>query len=192
MAILPSKTGICNLALKRIGANAVTSIDTDDSNEARILVYLYDFVRRALLRSHPWNFAGKRQALSRLSTTPAFEYSYEYSLPDDCIRVMNLYDSSEKFVIEGRKLLTDETTVNLRYIYDVTIEAYFDPLFVEVFALALAYRLSYNISGNSTVTQEIKLQLDEQMRIAKMVDGTEGRFLQVSSGDWLTEFDDAP
>ena len=56
---MPAETDIVNVALRKIGATAITALD-DGSTNANIAQDLYDEIRDSLLRSHPWNFATKR------------------------------------------------------------------------------------------------------------------------------------
>ncbi len=54
---------IVNLALVQIGADRITSL-TQETKNAREANAIYDLVRDATLRAHPWNFAIKRVALN--------------------------------------------------------------------------------------------------------------------------------
>ena len=100
---------IVNNALVRIGANSITAL-TENSEAARAANVIYEQVRDATIRDHVWNFAVKRVQLAQDTETPAFEYSYQYALPSDCLRVLQMQEKTMVYKIEGRKLLTDEGT----------------------------------------------------------------------------------
>lgn len=172
---MSSQVGICNLALTILGADRITSL-SDNNENARRLNAIYDEAVEDVLRAHPWNFAIARQALARLATTPAFEYDYEYQLPGDCLRVLITSDGSNlitDFKIEGRKLLTDETTVYIKYITKVTDPNQFTSQFIYVFSSRLAAELAYAITNNkSTAEQMFQLYL-ERLNIAKQTDAQE-------------------
>lgn len=59
---------ICNNALTLIGTRRITSL-SDPSKEARACNDNYDICRKALLRSHPWNFAMTRVELTGKTIT---------------------------------------------------------------------------------------------------------------------------
>ena len=105
---------ICNSALQRVGATTILSL-SDNSPEARACSVAYDSNRRDELRKHRWNFATQRAVLAPDSTAPAFDFDYAFTLPSDCLRVIrpNTYDLD--WVVEGRKILTnDSDTLYLR------------------------------------------------------------------------------
>ena len=56
---MASEVDICNRALSKLGAARITSL-TEDSVNARACNAMYESVRDAELRAHPWNFAMKR------------------------------------------------------------------------------------------------------------------------------------
>ena len=124
---MASVVDLCNRALDLLGAANITAL-TENSKEARLCNGNFDDVRDAVLRSHPWNAAITRKALPSDSDTPAFGFSFQYSLPTDpfCLRVLSFwnsnvnndvaaYDSNVMFKIEGRKILSNEDTCNIIY-----------------------------------------------------------------------------
>jgi hypothetical protein len=48
----------------------------------------YTQVRDSLFRSHPWNCLQKRVALAADTATPAWGFSYQFTLPADCLRLL--------------------------------------------------------------------------------------------------------
>jgi hypothetical protein len=119
-----SPVQICNAGLIKLGAERINSL-SENNKRARLCNERFDGLRQEVLRAHPWNFAIRRADLVRLSTTPEYEYNYEYQLPSDCLRVLEtaadkdnpggdiLGNSITKYKIEGRKLLTNSaSTIN--------------------------------------------------------------------------------
>ena len=84
---MPSAVDISNAALNTLGASNIISL-TEDSNAARIINQRYDTVRDAVFRSHNWNSLIRRADLAKLSDAPTFGYTNQFSLPGDCIRVL--------------------------------------------------------------------------------------------------------
>ena len=151
---------------------------------------MYDGQRKELLRSHPWNFAIKREALQLLTSTPAFEYSYEYQLPTDCLRVLKLYGASQDYVIEGSVLRTNETSPKLIYISDEEDTQLFDTSFSELLALAIAAKICYSITGSTSLLAGLMAEMRRLKAEAKQYDGQEGRYYNFGDGEWLDNFFD--
>jgi len=166
-----SVVSICNQALIALSGNLITSI-TSSQKEAQLCNAVYDQGRRKLLRKHPWNFAIKRQELAQSVTAPINDFLYQYTLPADCLRVLEV-DTLGTYKIEGRSLLTNEETIFLRYIYDNQNPSTYDDEFVDCFATYLAYKLAYAITQSSTQRADLFELYNRQLTSAKYIDATE-------------------
>jgi hypothetical protein len=145
-------TTICNLALGKLGEKRIMSIDDNDP-VARQCRLFYAQTRDEVLRAHRWNFAIKRITLVQLTAGPEFGWSYQYALPNDCLRVLQIngWEANERqdeWQGEGGNLLCDEDSVQLRYIGRIEDAATFDPLFVEAITVKLASKLAQSITGS--------------------------------------------
>ena len=111
---MASVVQICNSALNQLGAASITSL-TDNSKNARLCNERYATVRDAVFRSHPWNSLIKRQQLAQDTATPAYGFKFQFTLPSDCLRLLNLdaYNSDHK--VEGRKILCNESAIKISY-----------------------------------------------------------------------------
>lgn len=133
-----SAVDACNSALQKVGAASIMNL-TDNSREARQCSIAFDSNRRSELRRHRWNFSIKRAVLAPDADAPAFDYGYQFTLPSDCLRVLMPANSDLDWVVEGRKLLTNDGAVlNLRYIADITDVTQWDPAFYDAFCVSLA------------------------------------------------------
>ena len=119
---MASVVNICNSALNLIGASTISAL-TEDTKNARLCNQRYEPVRNRVFRSHNWNCLIKRVQLAANSTDPVIEYAKAYALPSDCLRVLKIHNattdsivSNLDYKIEGRNIVTDETTVYLVYI----------------------------------------------------------------------------
>lgn len=171
---MASQVTICNLALLKFGDKSIASID-DETAEARACKALYDMERNMLLYSHPWNFAMKRAELVQLGTDPAFEYDYQYALPNDCLRAWELYSSTANWVIEGCVLLTNEDEVYLRYIAKITDPTYYSPLFIDCLALKLGAELATKLGEAKTTKEGLLKELRSMLLMAYQVNALEGK-----------------
>lgn len=191
---MASVVEICNSALNMLGANNITAL-SEDSKNARLLNQRYESVRDSVFRSHTWNCLIKRVQLAADSDTPTHEYSYQYTLPADCIRVLKVgghhngsssdLDSGQKFKIEGRKLLTDETTIYLIYIFKNTDPNEYDTLLIETIAARLASELCYAITASTSLAGQMYELYNQKLREARFVDATEGTADNIDSSSFI-------
>ena len=150
-----SETSICNLSIRDVGANRIVNLEeTNKQPEAMACRDLYAHNRDALLRSYDWPFARARVQLSEDTVTPSFEFDHQFVMPANFLRLRNYYDTDAGYedgrriwVIEGKRILTNETAVYLRYVKQVTDPTEFDPLFVELLRTKLALDLLTTLAG---------------------------------------------
>lgn len=163
---------ICNSALTKIGAESIVSLD-DQSKTAIACKERYESNKRAVLRMHSWNCAiGRSNTLSNLNNPP-FGFTYAYELPSDCLRVLDVNEGDTDYKVEGRQLLTDETTVELKYIKDVSDAAEFDELLAELIAMRLAWDICYKITQSSTLKTQLWEDFNKARPGAKTADAQE-------------------
>lgn len=184
---MTSKVGIANLALADLGADPIADF-AEGSEEAKLVTLRYDAAVDTVLRAHPWNSAIARAQLAKALVAPLFGYASAYQLPSDpyCLRALELNDDPELvFKIEGRLLVTDETSALLRYIARVTDTSQYDALLVEALAARLAYDLAYSITGNASLA-EAKLKVyEKKIAEARRVDSQEGTPDSITANEWL-------
>lgn len=186
---MASQVQICNLALSRLGASTITSL-TDGTTEAKLCNTLFSDLADEVMVEGSWSTTINRASLARTTNTPAFEYSYEHQLPVDpkCLKVLNIDEDSPGSIdyrIEGDKLLSDETTIKIRYIARLTDTEDWGPLLTRAFISRLASELAYPLTGDNTKAdiefKRYKLFLSEGLAI----DGQQGSKEVVSSSDLI-------
>lgn len=183
---MSSDVQICNVALAMIGEPAILSL-TEDSKPGRACNLIYNDIREAVLRDHHWNFAMERVELAQMTSTPSWGYSYQYQLPSDCLKVVRMDPEGNdiKFRIEGRKLLTDESSVYILYVKDVTDPTQFDPLFREALSNRLAAELAVSITGNLELSDYQRNLYTMKLNAARSVDAQEGTPEGLEADLWL-------
>ena len=84
---------------------------------------------------------------------PAFEFSKQFTLPTDpfCLRVLQLSNTDILYKIEGRKLLCNESTIEMLYVGRVEDGNQYDMLLIEALAAAMAADLAYPLVGSSAL-----------------------------------------
>tara|TARA_R110002020_G_scaffold336283_8_gene551477 strand:+ start:130 stop:681 length:552 start_codon:yes stop_codon:yes gene_type:complete len=158
-----------------IGASNIASF-TEDSKAARLCNQRYDFIRDRVCRSHNWNCLLTRVTLTPDATAPAFEFANAFTLPTDpfCLRPVNLDTSTIVFNLEGRKILTDEGTINLIYIArELDINKY-DAGLIETISMALAADFAYPLTNSVSLGQAMLTKYNQTVSEARFMDAVEG------------------
>jgi len=178
---MASIVDICNGALNQLGASTILTL-TEDSKNARLCNARYTQIRDSVFRSHPWNCLQKRLQLAADSDAPAWGFTKQYTLPADCLRVLTILDYDADYKIEGRKILTDNSTMKILYISRIEDPNEYDELLRETLSAAIAADIAYAVtSSNPTATNMYNL-FQSKLKEARFVDSTEGQNLSPDKG----------
>ena len=171
---MASTVDICNGALNQLGATTILSL-TEDSKNARLCNSRYTQVRDALFRTHPWNCLQTRLELAASTDSPAWGFTYAYTLPANCLRLLRVLDYDSNYKVEGRKILSNASTMKILYISRVTDPNEYDELLRETLSAALGADIAYAVTSNNTTSQNMILSYQEKLKDARFVDSTEGQ-----------------
>ena len=190
---------IANLALTKIGDLRITSL-SDNTKPAREVSAVYSMLRDKLQRTYNWRFCVKRAVLAAEVDTPVFDWSYQYPVPSDCLRILqiNAYypapdlsdlisSGGQEYVLEGGKILTRTSgSLNLRYLARTTDPTKFDSSFDEAFASSIAYNvaeaLTQSDSKKNAALRDYRMALMEAIRANAIENPPES----IADTTWLT------
>lgn len=180
---------ICNSALIRLGVDPISSL-SDNNKPARLCNEQYNKVRKVLLAEHNWNFATKRATLTPTVAVPAYEFSFTYDLPVDFLRFISPQypsecDSVVDYQIEDGKILSNFSTFNFKYIYDVTNTDKFSASFAELLSLKLAINLSFSLNQSTALLNSLRQEYEVVLRDARSIDGQENPAYQIVQDTFL-------
>ena len=164
---------ICNIALTNLGEQKIVSLD-ENNERARLSKLRFDDVRDTVLRLHPWNCVTARTILNRDTDTPAWGYTYQYSLPSDCIRVLSIHDATIAYRIEGSKLHTDSGTIKLKYIQRPSDLTVLDANVVNLIGIRLAWELAEPLTAKTALKTEMWQKFTLELATTRSMDATEG------------------
>ncbi len=176
-----SNIEIANIALTLLGQDPIVDF-SDETESARVMDRLFDTNRDAVLRAHPWNCATARETLVLLAAAPAFDWAYAFQLPVDpyCLKVLALNDDQEdgdagdEFQIEGRTLVTNQSTASIRFIKRVTDATEYDALLYETIAVRLAWKAAITLTANRALATDMRQMYLDGLKEARTMDGMEG------------------
>ena len=171
---MASVVDICNGALNQLGGTTILSL-TEDSKNARICNARYTQVRDALFRTHPWNCLQLRASLAKDATAPAWGFSSAFTLPADCLRLLYIVDFDSNYKVEGRKILSNTSSMKILYISRITDPNEYDELLRETLSASLAADIAYGVTSSNPVAQNMYTLFQDKLRDARFVDSTEGQ-----------------
>ena len=109
-------------------------------------------------------------------------FTQQYTLPADCLRVLTILDHDSDYKIEGRKILTDNSSMKILYISRVTDPNEYDELLRETLSAALAADIAYAITSSNPTTTNMFNLFQSKLKDARFVDSTEGQNLSPDKG----------
>jgi len=178
---MASIVGICNGALNQLGATTILSL-SEDSKNARLCNSRYTQVRDALFRSHPWNCLQKRVQIAADATAPAWGFTYAYTLPADCLRLLKILDYDSNYKVEGRKILSNTSSMKILYVARVIDPNEYDELLRETLSASLGADIAFGVTSNNQTASNMYNLFKEKLRDARFVDSTEGQNIDSDLG----------
>jgi hypothetical protein len=130
-------------------------------------------------------FAGAYTAGGRTTLAPQFDYAYKVAVPTGFLKVIHCDDKDSK--LEGNVIVTNQPTVFLRYVKDVTDYLQWDSSAYEAFQVFIAIELCETITS-STEKKEALIKEFRGVILpgAKNQDATEDPHSKTDD-DWLYE-----
>jgi hypothetical protein len=173
---------ICNAALIRIGLPIIAGF-TDGTNRANVCASRYESCRDIVLRMHPWSCATQRVQLASSTTSPAFDYQYQYPMPSDFLRELQVSSSPymtdctlasrPRYRIESGNILFDFPILYLLYVQRVTNANQLDSLCQQAMALYLAYDIAQLLLQNENLVGQLNKEFEGAMATARNVNAQE-------------------
>ncbi len=149
------------------------------------------------------------EASPEIYTNDFFGWYSKYKLPAGCLKISAVYDSNWKRVVNSRGLAmpwfkqgeyicskesyynngTEVTlpTLYLQYVANIEDVNYFSPAFCEVFALAIAKKLTKQFNNSSNFLQVLEMKFEKALKEAKMQDFRQTNTEGVSSYPLIAE-----
>lgn len=195
---MASQVEIANRALTKLGAARIISFG-DDNKQSRAISSMFDHVYMSEMRTHVWSFTIKRTSLAALTTTPSWGYSYEYQLPADYLRLLQVDEiftgvflddyvntDTKEYAIEQGKILTDlGAPLKIKYCAKVEDTNLWDATFVEAIASRLAYELAEDLTQSNTKKADAMTDYQRSMSAAIRSNAIEVPPQMMADNTWI-------
>lgn len=162
-----SKIQIISNALVLCGEKPLSSLN-EDRYGATVGSNLFEVIYESELQSNRWRFAMKKQALSRLNSSPLNEFTYAYQMPTDSLLPIGVYPRAH-YEIYGKHLYSDETTVELEHMFKPVVTD-LPAYFVLLLTYAMARDMIKPITESDTAVEIMAKKYKKQRDIAMHAD----------------------
>lgn len=195
-----SRTALFNRALIKIGVPRIAD-PGEDTEVAHVCSEVFDTLARSELTLNPWSFAIRRTTLAALSDPPAFEWGYQFVLPEGFLRVVQLGDYYEfadirgptnqpaaPYAREGSLLLTNMSgAVPFRYVKDVSDDLTgWDAMFFEAFACRLAFEVCETLTKSATKKEAVAKEYRSALTQARRINAIQTPPQVLPDNSWVT------
>jgi len=169
---MATDVSICSNALVMLGGSPFSSFD-EPKPHVRVASNLYPSVRNDVLRLHSWNCATDRVILAPTDTAPAFDFAYQFLLPGDWLRTLQVgYAGCPiPFRAERQRILADVNALPLVYCFRNEVEDSWSTNLVHVMELAMAAKMAYAVTSSSSVRDSFRDEFARELKVAKAIDG---------------------
>jgi hypothetical protein len=167
---------VVNQALRLLGDDPLTQAEWAAQTLRRAqLAYQYlTSARKTTLTEYPWDFATVYDTLDPDAVAPPWGYTYRYEYPALALRVLITEDDTT-FKRVGPWLYSNEATLNISYIEDVTDWTLFPEHFASAVAAALALKMCEGDTGKGELWKRLTDMYRHELTLAKAIEGHEGR-----------------
>lgn len=183
---MTSSVSISSNALVMLGDPPFSSFD-EAKPHVRIAANLYNSVRDDVLRLHNWNCATDRVILAPLATPPAFDFNYQFQLPGDWLRTLQVGNAGcpIPFRSERQRLLANVNALPLVYCFRNEIEDTWSTNLIHVMELAMAAKMAYAVTSSTSVRDSFRDEFAREFKVAKAIDGQDDPPEEFAAGTFL-------
>jgi hypothetical protein len=172
-----SKLEICNLALDRLAIASLTDVNSFTGDEiGKLCDRTYEQGRNFLLWLHHWNFSIRRISAVTADVVDKLQFVYTESdntgrlnINSSTFKPLRVLECDRDYIVEGSEVVfTGSEEIKLKYISDITDSESFDPGFVSLLIVYMAFLMSERLTQSSNKMRmlgEEYLQLTNETRL---------------------------
>lgn len=116
---------------------------------------------------------------------PAFGPTNEFDLPSDFMRIIRTEEQSDAWRIEGQNVVSDESSVSILYMAQITTVTEFSQGFIQALAARLAWRGAFSITGSKSIAKQAQQEYNETLSAAMFKDSNQRSRTTIGGSTWL-------
>ena len=181
---------IANSACVKLGVPLIAAL-TDSVRVATLINAQFNGLRKKLLSAHPWNFSTFRVALAATANTPVFNYTNEFLIPSDVLRIFETDLSDDEpweveFNVDNNKsLVCNSSAVKIKYAKDITDPTKFPPYFEELLAWLIASDVAFAVTQSRAFAKDMYEAYKIEIREARSLDAQEAGRQSFETNPWI-------
>jgi len=180
-----SKLALCNLALLKLGVDPIVTL-TENTKAAKLCTAMYENLRKALLRNYNWGFALSRASLiTAVMPSPAWGYGNAFTLPSDCLKVIQAEDPYTEYKVESNLILTDDSDINILYVRDEDDTDAMPEDFKNALALYLAANMALPLIKDRNLHIDMQNLFRDSVKEIRSIDAQEKGHSDFFVDTWL-------
>lgn len=195
---MASQLQIVNLALIRLGEGRITSL-SDNAQASEMVTDIWEQVRDDELRRRAWRFATVRASLAADVATPEWGFSYQYTLPGDCVRVLQISEyypgvelsdyrngDTAEYRVEGDKILSRSSgELKIKYTTNAKDIGLWDPCFADVFSWRIAKEMCERFTESTSKWEKADAGYTMSLREARRANALEAPPDPLPDDTWI-------
>lgn len=177
----PTETAMANQALSLIRQKAITDLEADTSNAAKVVRKWFAVTRDALLRRYEWNFAKHYSTIGATNDELAnFRWANHFDLPSGnenyCLKVLAVEGCEDAdWQVLARRIATNAPSpINITYVRRIVEVATWDALFRQVFPISLAQAIAPELAEDERISKLLENAMAAVWDGAVAADASEG------------------
>lgn len=186
---MPSDVEISNVALSLLGERKLLTA-FDGSGNSDLCQITFERVYKALQRIYPWKTLKTKAVLAASTTTPLFGRENSFPLPNDCAKLVQVYDgetgvTSHPWELVGNNIETNiAAPLRILYIKYSANPDEWDTMLQDAVAYRMAGDMAESITNDGNKKASLYSAYDVVMKEARMADSQEQQSKNIGINSW--------
>ncbi len=176
---------LSNEALSLCNKDQIQSFKEGSQQSLSCSTLLPGIVSRVLYE-RDWKCARKRARIAADASEPAFGYEYQYSLPNDFLRVSEI--NADNWTVEGDKILADESPLEIIYIAFPSSPSSLNAELRSAIVYFLASEIALTLTSDSSMVSTYRSLAENEMARAKLNESAGEKDLVPEFNNWREHY----